>query len=156
MKNVLCKILSPIDNVLSRMPEFVINLAMRLVLFRVFWLAAQTKITGMTIAGQHFPFWNITDNTFLLFDFEYGVPLLPQTLDAYLCTFGEFFLALMILLGFLTRFAALGLLCITLVIQLFVYPDYWWSSHVYWVLPPLYLIKYGGGNASVDKVLWRQ
>ncbi|MEO0443101.1 MAG: DoxX family protein [Pseudomonadota bacterium] len=152
MKTKLCKVISPINRLLAKIPEWLINLCMRIVIFKVFWFAAQTKIVGWTIAGQHFAFWNLTDNTFLLFDFEYGVPLLPSTVAAYMGTFGEFFLSLMILFGFLTRFAALGLLVMTMVIQLFVYPDAWWATHVYWVLPLLYLAKNGGGKLSLDNI----
>jgi putative oxidoreductase len=150
MKSIISKVFSPIDNILAKLPEWVVNLAMRLVIFKVFWSAVQTKITGLTIGGQHFAFWNLTDNTFLLFDFEYSIPLIPSVIAAYAGTFGEFFLSLLILLGLFTRFAALGLLIMTLVIQFFVYPDAWWTVHVYWVLPLLYLIKYGGGSLSLD------
>ncbi|MBX2809682.1 MAG: DoxX family protein [Cellvibrionaceae bacterium] len=142
-----------IHSALHTIGDWLVPLSMRIVMFKVFWLAVQTKITGLTIGGQHFAFWNITDNTFLLFDFEYGIPLLPTTLSAYMGTLGEFFLSLMILLGLFTRFAAFGLLVMTLVIQFFVYPDAWWSVHVFWVLPLLYLSCYGGGKLSVDQWL---
>ena len=156
MKNSLCKVLGPIDSLLSMIPEWVVNLAMRLVIFKVFWFSVQTKITGLTIGGQHFAFWNVTDTTFLLFDFEYGIPLIPSELAAYLGTFGEFFLALMILFGFMTRFAALGLMVMTMTIQFFVYPDAWWSVHVYWALILLYLMRNGGGLLSVDRLLFKR
>lgn len=156
MKTYLCKIHSPINQLLSMIPEWLINLAIRLVIFRIFWLSVQTKITGLTIAGQHFSFWNVTDSTFLLFDFEYGIPLIPSELAAYLGTFGEFFLALMILLGFMTRFAALGLFIMTMTIQFFVYPDAWWSVHVFWTLLLIYIMRNGGGFLSVDNVIFKK
>ena len=156
MRSIICRMLSPIHNILANIPEFFVNLAMRLVIFKVFWFAVQTKISGLTIAGQHFAFWKVTDNTFLLFDFEYGIPFIPTTLAAYMGTFGEFFLSIMILLGLLTRFAALGLFVMTMVIQIFVYPDAWWSVHVFWVLPLLYLMKHGGGAASLDNLLCKK
>jgi len=156
MKNALCKILSPIDNLFAAIPEWFVNLAMRLVIFKVFWFAVQTKITGLTIAGQHFAFWNVTDNTFLLFDFEYGVPIIPTEIAAYMGTFGEFFLSLAILFGFMTRFAAAGLMVMTLVIQFFVYPDAWWTVHAFWVLILLYLMRNGGGLVSVDQLLFKK
>ena len=150
---MLCSVLSPINYFLAKIPEWVVNLAMRLIIFKIFWFSVQTKINGLTIAGQHFAFWNVTDNTFLLFDFEYDIPLIPSTLAAYMGTFGEFFLSLLILFGCFTRFAALGFLGMTMVIQLFVYPDAWWTVHVYWCLPLLYLMKYGGGKISIDRYL---
>jgi len=150
------KTLSSIDRMLSSIPEWFISLAMRLVIFKVFWFAVQTKVQGWTIAGQHFKFFGITDNTFLLFDFEYGIPLLDSTIAAYAGTFGEFFLSLLIILGLFTRFAALGLLIITVIIQFFVYPDAWWTVHVYWALPLLYLIKFGGGKLSLDYLICKK
>ncbi|MFT5419484.1 MAG: putative oxidoreductase [Candidatus Endobugula sp.] len=156
MKTYLGKILSPINQLLSMIPDWLINLAIRLVIFRIFWLSVQTKITGITIAGQHFAFWNVTDSTFLLFDFEYGIPFIPSELAAYLGTFGEFFLALMILLGFMTRVAALGLFIMTMTIQFFVYPDAWWSVHVYWTLLLVYIMRNGGGFLSVDNVIFKK
>ncbi len=156
MKSFFCRTLSPINNTLAMIPEWLVTLAMRLVLFKVFWTAVQTKIVGWTIAGQHFAFWNVTESTFLLFDFEYGIPLLPSELAAYLGTFGEFFLALMILFGFMTRFAALGLMAMTLVIQFFVYPEAWWTCLLYWALILLYLIRNGGGLISLDHLLCKK
>lgn len=156
MKDYLCNILKPIDGLLSAIPEWVINLGMRLVVFKIFWFSVQTKIVGWTVAGQHFAFWNVTDSTFLLFDFEYGIPLIPSNIAAYLGTFGEFFLPLAILFGFMTRFAAMGLMIMTLVIQFFVYPDAWWSVHVYWFLMLLYLIRNGGGSVSVDRLVFKK
>lgn len=156
MKSFLCKTLSPIDNLFAMIPEWFINIAMRLVIFKVFWFSVQTKIVGLTVAGQHFAFWNVTDSTFLLFDFEYGIPLIPSELAAYLGTFGEFFLPLMILFGFMTRFAAVGLLIMTMTIQFFVYPDAWWSVHVFWTLILLYIIRNGGNAISLDKILFKK
>lgn len=156
MKSFLCKIITPIDHLLSMIPEWFINLFMRLVIFKVFWFAVQTKIVGLTVAGQHFAFWNLTDSTFLLFDFEYGIPLIPSDIAAYLGTFGEFFLAIMILFGILTRFAALGLFVMTMVIQFLVYPEAWWSVHAYWALILLYLMRNGGGSISVDRLIFKK
>lgn len=156
MKSFLCKILSPIDSTLAMIPETIINIAMRLVIFKVFWWSVQTKISGLTIGGQHFAFWNVSDSTFLLFDFEYGIPLIPSEIAAYLGTFGEFFLALMILLGFMTRFAALGLMVMTMTIQFFVYPEAWWTVHVFWTLILLYIMRNGGGAISLDRLLFKR
>ena len=153
MKKLVCKVLQPINKICSAIPEWVVNLCMRVLVFKVFWLSAQTKISGLTLFGQHFAFWNINQTTFFLFDFEYDVPLIPSDIAAYMGTFGEFFLSLMILFGFLTRFAALGLLMMTLVIQ-YVYPDAWWGSHAYWFVIILYLVRNGGGQISIDRYLF--
>ena len=56
------------------------------------------------------------------------------------------------LLGLFTRFAATALLVMTLVIQLFVYPDAW-PTHLSWAGLLLPLIALGGGKLSLDRVL---
>lgn len=148
---MFCSFFSLIDKIFSNLPECLVNLAMRLVIFKVFWFSVQSKITGWTVFDQHFAFWNITDNTFLLFDFEYAIPLIPSIFAAYLATFTEFFFSVMVLIGLFTRFSALGLVLLTLVIQFFVDPSGWWTTHVYWLLILLYLLRYGGGKFSVDR-----
>ena len=56
---------------------------------------------------------------------------------------------LFILAGFLTRFAALALLVMTLAIEIFVYPNAF-DTHGVWAAALLYLMKYGPGVASLD------
>lgn len=136
----------------EKIPLWVISLAARLSLFMVFWKSVQTKINGFTLFDQHFAFWNLTDSAVLLFRFEYGLPLLDPKFAAYLATFGEFFLGLMLLLGLFTRFAALGLLVMTLVIQIFVYPGAW-PTHLLWAVGLLLLIRNGADPLSVDQLL---
>lgn len=153
MRRTISRVLSPIDKLIASTPDFVVNIAMRLIIFNIFWTSVQTKIVGASVAGQNFAFWNITENTFLKFYFDYSIPFVPTTLAAYTVTFGEFFFALMILFGLFTRLAALGLLVITMVIQFYIYPDAWWSTHVFWAVILLYLMRFGGGSVSLDKIL---
>ena len=136
-------------------PTWLIGLVMRIALFQVFWTAAQTKISGSKIFGQKWQFWNVTDSAILLFEYEYNLPLIPPTIAAYAGTLAEFFLALGILFGVMTRFSALGLLIVTLVIQFLVnFND--WPVHILWAGPLLYLLKHGPGTLSVDAALGRR
>ena len=50
--------------------------------------------------------------------------------------------------------SALALLGMTLVIQVFVYPDAW-PTHLSWVALLLYLAGRGGGALSLDQVLFK-
>ena len=133
-------------------PVWATPLLLRISIFFVFWNSVQTKISGLTIGGQHFAFWNVTDTTILLFEYDYALPLIPAEIAAYLATFGEFFLSLGILFGLLTRFSALGLLIMTLVIQIFVYPNAW-ALHLMWGSVLLYLVKEGPDVISLDHFL---
>ena len=70
-----------------------------------------------------------------------------------MATLGEFILPILLVLGLATRFAATGLLVMTLVIQFFVYPDAWWGTHAMWVVMALYVMAKGPGRLSIDHML---
>ncbi|SMF44243.1 putative oxidoreductase [Alteromonadaceae bacterium Bs31] len=131
-------------------PEFALNLAARLSVFMIFWLSAQTKLGGESLWGQKWMFWNVAENTFMLFEYEYALPLIPANIAAYMATLAEFWLAIFVLLGLFTRTSALMLIIITLVIQIFVYPGSW-AQHLLWLVPLVYLLKEGGGQLSLDR-----
>ena len=67
----------------------------------------------------------------------------------------EIALPILLITGFLTRFAALGLLAMTLFIEIFVFPDAasWWGEHAWWAVLCLILIARGPGWLSLDRVL---
>jgi len=146
------KLINKIELLASQFPTDIINLVARFAIASVFWRSAQTKITGGEFVGQKWQFYNVTDSTFMLFEYEYALPIIPYELAAYLATFGEFVLSLTIMLGVFTRLSAFGLLMMTMVIQFLVYPDAW-PTHVVWLVPLLYLIKHGGGNLSFDRLI---
>ncbi|MDE2339779.1 MAG: hypothetical protein KGL21_01755, partial [Alphaproteobacteria bacterium] len=54
-------------------------------------------------------------------------------------------------LGLFSRFAALGLVGMTLFIQFFVFPDAWWTVHSLWLGLLLTIVVRGGGVWSLDR-----
>ena len=124
-------------------PEWWIALLCRLGIAGVFFLSARTKVDG---------FITLKEQTFTLFQYEYNLPLLPPDAAAYLATYAEHVLSIALVLGIMTRLSALGLLGMTLVIQVFVYPDAW-PTHLVWAGPLIYLIGRGGGALSIDRLL---
>jgi putative oxidoreductase len=88
-------------------------------------------------------------NTLALFTDEYKLPLIPPEIAAYLATAAEVSMPVFILAGFFTRFAALALLVMTAVIEIFVYPNAF-DTHGVWAAALLYLMKYGPGVVSLD------
>ena len=56
------------------------------------------------------------------------------------------------MLGLFTRFSALALIGMTLTIQIFIYPEAW-PTHLSWAGLLLPLIAFGGGKASVDRLV---
>ncbi len=149
---IMKSLLESLNQLCSKIPEDIIALVARIAVGLVFWRSAQTKIDGSTILGQKWQFFNVSDSTFTLFEYEYELPIIPSDIAAYLATYGEFFLGGAIILGLFTRLSAIALLGMTLVIQIFVYPDAW-PTHIMWLVPLLYLIKHGGGKASVDSLI---
>ena len=124
-------------------PEWLIALVCRFGVAAVFFLSARTKVEGLI---------TLKPETFTLFTYEYNVPLLPPEIAAYLATYAEHAFSILLVLGLLTRISAAGLLGMTLVIQLFVYPDAW-PTHLAWAGPMLYLLARGGGALSIDRAL---
>ena len=84
---------------------------------------------------------------------EYSFPF-PDAV-AFLVGSGELALPALLIIGFATRYAALGLLLMTGVIQLVV-PDGWVNFHLYWAALALAIIALGGGPLSIDGLLSRR
>ncbi len=128
------------------MPESLVLAFVRVVLAGVFWRSGRTKVTE----GSWF---QLSDTTYELFRTEYAAVPLPPELAAVMATTAEHLLPALLLAGLFTRFSALGLVGMTMVIQLFVYPDAWWPEHSLWTAMALILIVRGGGQFSFDALL---
>ncbi|WP_435418617.1 DoxX family protein [Parerythrobacter aurantius] len=144
------RVLSTYDRVVQwlsgRWVESGALLLTRLALAGVFWRSGRTKV----VEGS----WLTIDETqYFLFE-EFGLPLSPEIMVP-VTTFAEFALPILVALGLMTRFAALALLGMTLVIQLFIFPEAWWPTHSLWAAMALVLVSRGGGQFSLDAVLAR-
>jgi putative oxidoreductase len=95
------------------------------------------------------------DTTIELFTEEYKVPLLPPEIAANLALSIELTTPALLMLGLLTRPAALVLLGMTTVIEIFVYPQAW-PTHIQWAAMLLVLLCRGAGKLSLDHVLWKR
>lgn len=149
----LAPLLQRYDDVTARLsgaiPASLLLLFVRVVLGGVFWRSGQTKVVEGT-------WFTLSDSTLELFRTEYaGVPL-PAELAAPMANAAEHILPAMLLVGLFTRFSALGLIGMTLVIQIFVYPDAWWPEHSLWTALALILVLHGGGMISLDALLVRK
>jgi putative oxidoreductase len=71
---------------------------------------------------------------------------------AYIVGVSEIVLPALLILGLATRFAALGLLIMTGVIQL-TYPEGWANFHLYWAAISLAIMALGAGPLSCDHVI---
>ena len=124
-------------------PEWMLALVVRLGVAAIFFLSGRTKVDGLL---------HIKDTTFVLFMTDYKLPLLPPVVGAYLATYAEHLFSILIALGLFTRLSALAFLFMTLVIEVFVYPDAW-PTHLSWAGLLLYLIGRGGGTLSLDRLI---
>ena len=72
-------------------------------------------------------------------------------LMAFLSASGEVGFPVLLVLGFGTRFAATGLLFMTLIVELTV-PD-GWPVHITWAAMALAIMAWGSGRFSVDQLI---
>ncbi len=158
----LARVLALLEGVHDRMeslPNTVIAFVARFSIAAVFWKSGQTKLEGLAVdivSGEFQLGWpRLSDNAVALFREEYRLPLLPPEWGALLAATGEHVLPLMLLLGLATRLSALGLLGMTLVIQLLVYPGAY-PTHGTWAAVLLYLMAHGPGKLSLDAWLARR
>ncbi|VVT21827.1 DoxX family protein [Sphingomonas sp. EC-HK361] len=127
----------------ARVPDDLLLLLARLGIAAVFFQSGRTKVDGWL---------QITDGTYELFRTEYALPLIPPDIAAHAATYSEHLFPILLVLGLLTRPAALALLGMTAVIEIFVYPDAW-PTHLSWAALLLPLIVRGGGAWSLDNLL---
>ena len=73
------------------------------------------------------------------------------TVMAFLSGSGEIVFPILLVLGLGTRFAALGLLFMTAIVELTV-PD-GWPIHITWAAMALGIMAYGPGRVSLDHLL---
>ena len=134
--------LRTVNHLGDHLPYDVVALALRVFPASVFWASGRTKVDGLAIA----------DSTWFLFANEYALPVIPYAWAAVLATVAEHLFPILLVLGLFTRLSALALLGMTLVIQIFVYPDAW-TTHGLWAACFLALIRFGPGAASLDRAL---
>ena len=125
------------------LPLDLLLLIQRLGIAAVFFQSGRTKVEGL---------FTIPQTTIDLFELEYALPLLPPKLAAYLAAGAEHLFPVLLVLGLFSRLSAAALLGMTLVIQIFVYPDAW-PTHLSWVGLMLPLIALGGGRFALDRPL---
>lgn len=129
---------------MEAIPYWLVALLTRISIAGVFWQSGQTKVDG----------FRVTETAVELFRSEYRLPLIDPVIGAHLAAFAEHFFPVLLVLGLATRFAALALLGMTLVIEIFVYPDAW-PTHGTWAACFLILMMRGAGLVSLDRVIAR-
>lgn len=153
----------------SFIPYALVALALRLIMARVFFLDGQTRIDGPRFTFSLQDYVNldfvrgfdlsvvlpmqVKAETFTAFMTQYPPIPVPPMLAAYLVSYAEFILPIMLIIGFGTRFAALGLLVMTSLISIYVMPQALFSTHIYWAAILTALVSLGAGQISVDHII---
>lgn len=128
-----------------------VQLVLRLALAVPFWRSGILKWDG---------FLKLNDTAVTLFSDEFMLHLpggpyhFPApTVMALLSGSGEITFPILLVLGLGTRFAGLGLLFMTLIVELTV-PD-GWPIHMTWAAMALGIMAYGPGRVSLDHLIGR-
>lgn len=127
---------------LDTVPYALLALPLRLAVATVFWNSGTTKLAN----------W---DATLDLFENEYNLPLIPPDIAAYIGATIELSTPILLILGILARPAAAVLLGMTLIIEIFVYPQAW-PTHIQWAAMLLVLLCRGAGGLSLDALIRRR
>ena len=123
----------------EKIPYSLIAFIARFSIAAVFWKSGQTKVEG----------WHVTDTAIALFEEEYRLPLLDPWWAAHLAALADHLFPAVLVIGLASRLSALALLGMTLVIEIFVYPDAW-PIHGTWAVCLLVIIAHGPGRFSLD------
>ena len=142
---VLLQIVRRVIATMDRIPFWFIAFGARVFPAAIFWQSGQTKVAG----------WQLKPSAIALFQNEYQLPLIDPTIAAYLSAFAEYLFPILLVIGLATRFAALALLFMTAVIEVFVYPAAW-PTHGAWVVCFLVIIARGPGPFSLDHFIGRR
>jgi putative oxidoreductase len=131
-------------------PDFV-QLVMRVALAVPFWKSGILKWTG---------FLQLSDTAITLFTDEFMLhlpggpyPFPAPTVFAFLSGCSEITFPILLVFGLATRFAALGLLFMTIIVELTV-PD-GWPIHITWAAMALGIMAWGPGRISIDHAIHR-
>jgi putative oxidoreductase len=125
------------------------QLVLRFALAVPFWRSGVNKWDG---------FLQLNDTAVLLFSSEFQLHLpggpyaFPApTVMAFAAGSTEILLPILLVLGLATRFAALGLLAMTIVVQLTVPGG--WPLHLTWAAMALGIMAWGPGRLSLDHLI---
>lgn len=139
-------------SVLQRVALVIAPLVLRMALAVPFFRSGLTRWDGFLSLSPSAAYLFEEEFKLHIFGGAYDIPM--PLVAAHLTGAAEIVLPILLVLGLGTRFAALGLLVMTGVIQLVV-PDGWANFHLPWAAMALGLIALGPGPLSLDRVLER-
>jgi len=144
----------------SAIPYALVALGLRLLMARIFFLDGQTKIGGPRYALDLYGFdfsvvlpTQVKAETFTAFLTQFAPLPVPPMLAAYMVSYAEFILPIMLVIGFGTRIAAFGMLIMTAVISIYIMPEALWTTQIFWIAALTVLLSQGPGPLSLDHLI---
>ena len=131
-------------------PHSLVGLALRFAVAIPFYKSGLTKWDGVLQLSDSAVYLFSEEFKLHLFGAEIAYPV-PE-LMAFMAGLGEVLLPVFLVLGLGTRFAALGLLGMTAVIQLTI-PEAWANFHLPWAAMLLAILAHGPGKVSLDHLI---
>ena len=126
------------------------NLWARIYVGLIFWRSGVAKFDDLEGTVENFD--PAEDGDFIV---SFLPESFPPEIPAYMATFGELALPILLFIGLLTRISAIGLLVMTIVIQFFV-PGFESHEHYLWMIILVMLIGQGGNKISLDNWLLKE
>lgn len=138
------------EGLLAAIPRSLPLLALRVALAVPFFKSGLTKWDGfLTLSpGAQYLFQEEFKLHILGNQFAYPFPLVM----AAAAGLAELILPVLLVFGIATRFAALGVLLMTVVIQLTI-PDGWANFHLPWAAMAMALMVFGSGRIAIDPLI---
>jgi putative oxidoreductase len=147
LSNPLASLAGRLEGVLAAIPPALPLILLRVALAVPFYRSGLTKWDGFLQLSNGAKF--LFADEFRLHVFGSQIPYPFPLAAATAAGIAEIVLPILLILGLFTRFAALGLLAMTAVIQLTV-PDGWANFHLPWAAMALALVVFGPGRLSLD------
>ena len=133
----------------ARIPYALIGFMGRLSVAWLIWSDGRARI------GYGWDVWVPRAATMDMLRGGYDLKFVPFELAAVAVQLTEFVLPLLLAVGLATRFAALGLLVLIIVFEIFVHLGPY-GLHGAWAALLLMIIKFGPGSLSLDEILGRR
>lgn len=143
----MTRLIDSLINLFARIPHALIAVLGRIAVGLVFWNMARAKVRG----------WNVFEASGSSLDQfrAYRLPYIPAEIGAITMQVAEHVLPAMLIIGLASRFSALGLLILTILMQVFFNPGAY-LLYGAWAAILLMLMKYGPGKISLDYLIYRR
>ena len=145
----MVRLFDPLIRLFERIPYSFIALLARLSVAWPLWEAGRVRVSGgWDVVTPHY-------STMTMYLGGYNIRWIPYEAAAIATQLAEFALPILLAVGLASRFAALGLLVLIIVFEVFVHPGPY-ALHGAWAALLLLVIKAGPGSFSLDGALGRR